>query len=244
MKTFKMAVCGLMLLPFTSVKADILGFTAGAELWQGGVEARAGNTGNSQALQFADDTRKAFYAAFEHPLPLLPNIAVRQQWAEYQGTTVLAGNMALASTAFTAKSTVSNQLSVDYTDATMYYELLDNSVLSLDMGVTARWLRTKSTVNTASMKATAPVPMLHAKGHLNILSTSTSVFFEGNYGDYSDNAVSDVRLGLAYQVVDLPALNLFVKLGVQRLDIDLVNEDGMDLKSVEDGVFCALEFDF
>jgi outer membrane protein len=244
MKTFKMALCGLLLLPLTTVQADILGFTAGVEVWQGGVDASAGNTGSRQALTFDDDTRKAFYAAFEHPLPLLPNIAVRQQSAEYKGNTVLAGAMTLAGTSFLAKSSVTNRLSIDYTDATLYYELLDNSVLSVDMGVTARWLRTQTSIDNAARKATTPVPMLHAKGHLNILSTQTSLFFDGNYGDYSDNTVYDARVGLAYQFVDLPALNFFVKLGVQRSEIDLNNEDSMDLKSVEDGVFCALEFDF
>ncbi len=86
--------------------------------------------------------------------------------------------------------------------------------------------------------------MLHAKGHVNILGTQTNIFFDGNYGDYSDNTVYDARVGLAYQFVDLPAFNLFLKLGLQRLDLDLNNEDGMDLHSTQDGVFAAFELDF
>ncbi len=244
MKTFGMAICGLLLFPYGAVQADIIGLTAGAEYWQGSAEGRAGNTGVSQGLNFADDSRRALYAAFEHPLPLLPNIAVRQQWSEHDGSTVLAGNSVLAGTTFLANSTIRNQLTVDYTDATLYYELLDNPVLSLDLGVTARWLRTETTWNTTSRKVTTPVPMLHAKGHVNILGTQTSLFFDGNYGDYSDNTVYDARVGLAYQFVDLPAFNLFLKLGLQRLDLDLNNEDGMDLHSTQDGVFAAFELDF
>ncbi len=244
MKTLSLAICGLLMLPYTAVQADIVGFTAGAELWQGNVDGRAGNTGVSQSLNFDDDTRRVLYAAFEHPIPLLPNIAMRQQWAEYKGSTVLAGNTVLATTSFAAQSSIINQLSIDYTDATFYYELLDNAVLSIDMGMTARWLRTETIFNSATRKATTPLPMLHAKGHFNILGTQSSLFFAGNYGDYSDNAVYDAQLGLAYQFVDLPAFNLFVKLGVQRMDLDLNNEDGMDMKNVQDGVFAALEFDF
>ena len=244
MKTFGIAICGLLLFPYTAVQADIIGFTAGAEFWQGSAEGRAGNRGVSQALNFDDDSRRALYAAFEHPLPLLPNIAVRQQWSEHVGNTVLVGNSALAGTSFPAQSAIRNQLTVDYTDATLYYELLDNPVLSLDLGVTTRWLRSETTWNTTSRKVTTPVPMLHAKGHVNILGTQTSIFFDGNYGDYSDNTVYDARVGLAYQFVDLPAFNLFLKLGLQRLDLDLNNEDGMDLHSTQDGVFAAFELDF
>lgn len=244
MKTFGMAICGLLLFPYTAVQADIIGFTAGAEYWHGSAEGRAGNSGVSQGLNFDDDSRRALYAAFEHPLPLLPNIAVRQQWSEHEGNTVLVGNSMLAGTTFLANSTIRNQLTVDYTDATLYYELLDNPVLSLDLGVTTRWLRTETTWNTTSRKVTTPVPMLHAKGHVNILGTQTSIFFDGNYGDYSDNTVYDARVGLAYQFVDLPAFNLFLKLGLQRLDLDLNNEDGMDLHSTQDGVFAAFELDF
>lgn len=244
MKTFGMAICGLLLFPYTAVQADIIGFTAGAEYWHGSAEGRAGNSGVSQGLNFDDDSRRALYAAFEHPLPLLPNIAVRQQWSEHEGNTVLVGNSMLAGTTFLANSSIRNQLTVDYTDATLYYELLDNPVLSLDLGVTTRWLRTETTWNTTSRKVTTPVPMLHAKGHVNILGTQTSIFFDGNYGDYSDNTVYDARVGLAYQFVDLPAFNLFLKLGLQRLDLDLNNEDGMDLHSTQDGVFAAFELDF
>ena len=68
-----------------TVSADVIGLTAGAELWQGDLDGRAGNTAASQSLNFNDDHRKAFYVAFEHPLPLLPNVAVRQQWSKHDG---------------------------------------------------------------------------------------------------------------------------------------------------------------
>lgn len=244
MKTFGMAICGLLLFPYTAAQADIIGLTAGAEYWQGSAEGRAGNRGVSQALNFDDASRRALYAAFEHPLPLLPNIAVRQQWSEHNGNTRLLSGTALGNTTFPALSSINNKALVDYTDATLYYELLDNPVLSLDLGVTTRWLRTETIWNNTSRKVNTPVPMLHAKGHMNILGTKTSIFFDGNYGDYSDNTVYDARVGLAYQFVDLPAFNLFLKLGVQRLDLDLNNEDGMDLHSTQDGVFAAFELDF
>lgn len=229
------------------VTADVLGVTVGAEWWQANPEGRAGDTGFSQPLHFDDDSHSAFYAAFEHPIPLLPNMMLRRQTLSFQGDTRLAGTLQLHDVVYAAQSQVNNHLSLEYTDASMYYELLDNDILSVDLGVSARFLQTDVSITqggTVARGVSTPLPMVYANAVVGVFGTNSSLFFNGNYGRYDGHQMSDLRAGFAYEWIDLAAFSLSVKLGVQRLDLDLNDEDRMDVDLLADGVFLGLEADF
>lgn len=229
------------------VLADVLGVTVGAEWWQANPDARAGDTGFSQPLHFDDDSHSAFYVAFEHPIPLLPNVMLRRQTLSFQGDTQLAGTLRLYDKVYAAQSQVNNGLGLEYTDASFYYELLDNDILSLDLGLSARFLQTDVSVTqgaTVARGVSTPMPMLYANAAVGVFGTNSSLFFNGNYGRYDGHQMSDLRAGFAYEWIDLAAFSMSVKLGVQRLDLNLNAEDRMDVDLVSDGVFLGLEADF
>jgi outer membrane protein len=247
MKTFLPALGVLMLCSSPVLQADVLGVTVGAEWWQANPEGRMGDTGFSQRLDFDDDSHSAFYAAFEHPIPLLPNLLMRRQTLSFQGDTVLPGELRLYELPYAAKSRVNNELNLEYTDASFYYELLDNDILSMDLGLTARFLQTDLMIRqTASVSkgVSTPMPMLYGNANIGIFGTHSSLFFTGNYGRYNEQQMSDLRAGFAYEWIDLTAFSLTVKLGVQRLELELNNEDRMDADLLMDGAFIGLEADF
>lgn len=236
-----------MLLSSSVVSADVLGLTVGAEWWQANPDGNAGDAGFSQPLNFDDDSHSAFYAAFEHPIPLLPNVMMRRQTLSFQGDTTLPGELRLHDMVYQAQSQVRNQLSLEYTDASLYYEMLDNDILSLDMGVTARFLQSDVSVTqatTVSRGLSTPLPMLYGQAVVGVFGTNSSLFFSGNYGRYDGHQMSDLRAGFAYEWIDLAAFSLSVKLGVQRLDLELNSEDRMDVDLLAEGVFIGLEADF
>src|SRR5690606_17476042 len=65
----------------TAARADILGFEFGAYRWQadyeGSVRSGSDRLDLEQTLGFDDDDIDVFYAAFEHPLPLIPNLRLQ-----------------------------------------------------------------------------------------------------------------------------------------------------------------------
>ena len=110
-----------------SVQADtILGVYVGAYAWQTGISGDVddGSTKFSieDDLDFDDETNSVLYAALEHPIPALPNVSLTQTSLEFGGA-----------------DDSGNDLDLDFThtDATLYYEVLDN-IVSLDFGITAR----------------------------------------------------------------------------------------------------------
>lgn len=247
MKNFLPVLGMFMFCSSTLAHADVLGVTVGAEWWQANPDVRMGDTGFSQPLNIDDDSHTAFYAAFEHPIPLLPNLLMRRQTLSFQGDTVLPGELRLYELPYAARSHVNNELSLEYTDASFYYELMDTDILSLDMGLTARFLQTDLIIKQAtsvSKGVSTPMPMLYGNACIGVFGTNTSLFFTGNYGRYDGQQMSDLRAGFAYEWIDLAAFSLTVKLGVQRLELELNNEDRMDADLLMDGAFIGLEADF
>lgn len=241
-------VAVLAITAATNAKADVAGVTAGIEMWQADPTLTAGDTGYAQSLTAGDENTTAVYVAFEHPIPLLPNLALRRQSLDFSGSTTLAAELRLDGVAFPKDTVLDNQLKLAYTDASLYYELLDNDLVSLDLGVTARFVKADANAsaanNSASTDFSVPLPMFYWNASLGIPATSASVFFTGNYVNYSDNSFYDARAGLAYEVIDATAMSLAVKLGVQKLDLDVQDQDNIDAKVALDGAFLALEIDF
>lgn len=241
-------VAALTMTAAVHANADVTGVTAGVEMWQADPSITAGDTGYAQSLTAADENASAWYIAFEHPIPLLPNLALRRQSLDFSGSTTLAAELRLDGVVFPKNTVLDNQLKLAYTDASLYYELLDNDLVSLDLGLTARFVKGDANASTANSSASTdfsvPLPMIYWNANLGIPATSASLFFTGNYVNYSDNAFYDARAGLAYEVIDATAMSLAVKLGVQKLDLDVQDQDDLDAKVAIDGAFLAVEIDF
>ena len=135
MKVVVFILAGGLLSYHPQVQADLLGVTFSGDVAQLEVSGRAGDNLASQSLQFSDDRWQSWSIAFEHPLPLVPNVLLRRQNGNWTGQTQLRGDLQLDGQIFTSQSTITNALDLQTTDLSFYYEVLDNSLLSLDLGV-------------------------------------------------------------------------------------------------------------
>src|SRR6056297_2908400 len=90
-------------------------------------------------LDLGDDRNNLFYAAFEHGVPLLPNVRVHYLDVTSSGTETLSRSIEFNGEVFSFSEVVASEVEFTQKDAVLYYQLLDN-VLSLDLGIGARWL--------------------------------------------------------------------------------------------------------
>jgi outer membrane protein len=229
------------------VQADMLGVTLNADYSKLSLSGRGGDHQFSQPLQFSDDGWQSGSIAFEHPLPLLPNIALRRQAASWAGNTQLAGNLQLDEYLFASQSTIDNSLDLKSTDLSFYYEVLDNSLLALDLGVTAMVYDVELAVTEpASRMRTASgfLPLVYGNLTVQVWGTDTALFWQGHYTDYRDQQWAQTKVGMSYQVLDLTALTFAVKFGWQHQSVKLTDTDQLDLDFQMKGPFLALEADF
>jgi outer membrane protein len=247
MKVVSLVVGGIFLLGSQHVQADMLGLTLNADYANLSLSGRGGDHQFSQPLQFSDDHWQSWSIAFEHPLPLLPNIAVHRQNGNWMGSTLLEGDLRLDEHTFARQNILDQSLDITATDISFYYEVLDNSLLALDLGITAMVFDAELAVAEPASyqrKASGFLPLLYVNLTTQVWGTDTSLFWQGHYTDYRDQKWSKTNVGLAYQFVDFTALTLAVKFGWQQRSLVLTNQDQLDLDFKMSGPFLALEADF
>jgi len=246
MKLAVVALAGAMLLLDSQARADMLGLTLTADVAKLGLSGRAGDHGFSQPLQFSDDSWQSGSISFEHPLPLIPNIAVRRQSATWAGRTELSALLQLDQIGYGRQSTIRNSLDLQSTEVNLYYELLDHSLLSFDAGISALVYDIALAVAEPEKRrgASGILPLVSAHLTVPLWGIDSAVFWQGNYSNYRDQRWTESKIGFSYQMVDLKFFSAAVKLGWQEQSVALINRDRLDLDFQMTGPFLALEADF
>jgi len=160
----------------------------------------AGSSQNlEQTFGFSDSQDIFFKGYLEHPLPFLPNLKLGYTTLSTTGTQSVDlfswGNFSR----FTGD--IANKLTLDITDATLYYELLDNWA-EVDTGLTFRHISGDMSVSTrlssdfASFSTTTP--MLYGKIRAHIPSTELSLQLEANAIAFTGINAYDYELSARY----------------------------------------------
>jgi outer membrane protein len=137
-------------------QADIIGAKAGYNYW------KTANHGDFQTI----------YAQLEHPIPLLPNLAVGYSKLDH------------------------DKLKFDSYDASGYYEILDNGNIALDLGLGVRRFDSGK-LRDASFSDT--VPMLTADIEL-FEASALSFYSKLNVGRTSDTDFNDFEIGARFDL--------------------------------------------
>ncbi len=249
MKKSVLSMAAVALLAGPAALADTLGGVyLGADLHFADTTGSFGQTGNQQDFSFDDKNQSSFYIKVEHPVPLLPNIKVQANSLNSEGSTSLNRTFVFDNQTFAVGSTVAQDLDLSNIDATFYYEILDNDLVSLDLGVTAKYIDGDISVSNQSQNAvqdlSAVIPMGYAYGSFGLLGTATKVFAEMNYVSYDGSSLSDLQFGIAYEVIDTLAIDVALKAGVKKTKLELDDIDNVDADLTFDGAFISAELHF
>lgn len=171
MKKSVLSMVALAVLAGPAAMADTIGGVyLGADLHFADAKGSFGQTGNQQNFEFDDKNLSSFYIKLEHPVPLLPNIKLQRNSLTSDGTTTLNRTFEFDNQVFAVGTDVAQDLDLSNIDATFYYEILDNDLVSLDLGVTAKYIDGDITVASQGQSATqdlsAVIPMGYLYGSL------------------------------------------------------------------------------
>lgn len=240
------------LLLTSAVQADtLLGVYLGGDVWRTKTEGGFANSNELQSFNFNDKTQGSFYVALEHPIPLLPNIRIQHNGLESQGLTTLDSAFTFNDQVFLAGTDVNNRLDLTNTDYVLYYEILDNSLVSLDFGVNAKHVKAKvdvadsaTGVFSAHQSASQVVPMLYTSAIVGLPLTGLDIFAQGSYAALDDNRLYDVQAGIAYKVIDNLVVDVRVKVGYRAVNLKLDDIDDLYTDIDFKGAFAGIEVHF
>ena len=181
-------------------------------------------------------------AYLEHPLLLLPNVKLGYTTLSHKGNSNVNdftwGNIN------DYRGSVDSRLSLDFTDVTLYYELLDN-LAEVDGGLTFRYITGDMGVHSSDVSDgvvfTTWIPMLYGKVRFNMPVTNLSLQIEANAISYWDITTYDYELSARYTVL----MGLGLEAGYKALHLnsdELV--DGFNADISFSGPYAAVIWDF
>src|SRR5690606_19424793 len=131
--TSKQTIVALLLtgLSVESYGATIYGLHAGVGQWYLDLQGDVGQYGATTTLNdlgFKDETSNVFWAALEHPVPILPNLKLMHSSISATEPSITSQSFIIGGVQIDARVQVVTDIDLSHTDATLYYELLDNWV--------------------------------------------------------------------------------------------------------------------
>ena len=242
----------LALLSCSSLTADIIGgevslafhnhAPSGHASYALPVTGTATSANLEDTLGWSDSQDMMLKAYIEHPFPFVPNVKIAHTKLSHDGS----GSVSLFSWGDIVNFTgnVKSDLSLNITDVTLYYELLDNWV-EVDAGLTARYMSGDINVNTfltgEHVDFSSFIPMVYAKTRFNFPVTDISLQIEANAISYSGATFYDYEVSTRYTF--LMGLGLEAGYKVYHVDSDNLTSG---LKSNMDfsGAYAAIVWDF
>jgi len=230
----------------TSVQADtLLGLYVGGQIWAADSSGTFGDSSDQENFNLDDETQGSFYAAFEHPLPLIPNIKIARTTLDTDSVTTLNSgvNFDFGGVSYNSASEVTTKFDLTYTDYTLYYEIFDNDLVSIDFGITGRDFDTDITLtqggNEGDLSASGVIPMLYAYTNIGLPFTGFNVFGEGNFLALDDNSIYDVQVGISYELIDNLAVDVNLTLGYRAVQLEIDDLDNLNSALDFKGVFAG-----
>jgi len=207
-----------------SASADVLlGGDIEANVWQQNITYKGNGIDQED-----DQTAYTFEASIEHFIPLIPNPKI-------------------------AQSSVESEY-VEYTkrDFTLYYEFLDNDLISVDAGLGVTQLSNGLVKNLNGTWSTTSgmIPHVYGAVEVGIPATPFFVYVKGTGFSYRDRHMLDVSAGVQY-AIPLALVDLELQVGFRKQEFDLDrfdifswNVQRIDLNSEVEGVFAGVNIDF
>jgi len=248
MKKLGALVCAA-LLSSTANADTILGGYVGAQAWNMGASGGFAQNESLAEFDFEEETNSSFYAALEHPIPLVPNIKIARTTMDTSGSALIDSQFTFGDEVYLVNSQLDTTVDMTTTDYILYYEILDNDVISIDLGVSAKQLEGEFVVSdengrTSSENFDGYIPMAYGKVQIGLPFTGLGVYAEGSFLAIDDDSLTDYQVALTYNFMETLALDLTLQAGYRNTTLDVNDLDDIYADLEFDGAFIGLEFDF
>jgi outer membrane protein len=204
------ALFGVMIMP--NLQADtLLGADVEIGLWSPSYDA------GDASKNIIGKSKSVFVSAtLEHPVPLFPNLKISASQVD---------------------SSAYDYTKIDYTG---YYEILDNDMVSIDVGL---GISDFQDGHYLGLPFSEMLPHVYFDAELSFPLTNLTAYTDIHFLSVEDNSMTDAIVGLRYDF-ELIAVDLGVKAGyrIQRFDVEDFAQLSFDVETK--GAFLGFQADF
>lgn len=230
---------------FTAIALTLASASAsalpGLDLWAGGYSWNTAYSGTVAAtsggspidlsldttLGLEDSDNNVVWAAFEHPIPVIPNFQVKKTTLETTGMGEFTDSFTFGGNVIDVSQGLDSDVNLTHTDFTAYWGL-PLPVVTIDFGLNVRKFDGDLTINDATSVLDAPIPMAFARIGAELPLTGLAIMAEGNYIGYGDTNHMDYQVVVRYTIPAIPVLDVNIEAGYRafELNIDPTDFDG------------------
>ncbi|QSX34307.1 TIGR04219 family outer membrane beta-barrel protein [Shewanella avicenniae] len=224
--------------------ATVLGVKVGGDLlWAESTGALAELHHAKQNIDYKDTAQYSVWLNLEHPIPLLPNLRIRENHLETDGRLADA-EFVFQGVDYTGS--VKGTADLSNTDFVLYYEVFDNDILSVDLGGAYKKFSGEYRMSqdnfAGSIELDGGVYMGYASAEVSLITTGLFAYGELLAGiDY--NSIRDYQVGLGWQF-DGVALDTRVRLGYRQFNFEDPSFSGVTADMRFSGVTAGVEIVF
>lgn len=203
------------------------------------------NLSVSDNLGLKDSDNNVIWAAFEHPIPFIPDIQIKKTELETQGTGAFTQTFEFAGQSYAINEPLNSRISLNHTDITAYWGL-PIPFVTANLGLNVRKFDGDLAINTGVSELDTPVPMLFTRLGAELPLTGLELMAEANYIGYKDTSHLDYQVVLRYTLPVIPVLDVNLEAGYRSFQLDIdptdFNGDSGDLNADIDmsGVFLGV----
>lgn len=253
-KLITAAAC-LLALPSVAA-ADTLGIFVGAGNFDAEFSGTFKNSDTGERridlesdLDLDDSSASYVYIAFEHPIPVLPNIKLARTELDQSGRNELEEEITFDGKTYSVDTEVESVIDLSHTDITLYYELLDNWV-NFDLGLTIRKFDGEISITgradgfddeqTAKEAVDFPVPLIYGKAQFDLPLTGLYASVDANWIGYGGNVFFDAVGKVGYET----AIGFGVEAGLRSITLEIDDEEDVEADMDFSGLFLAAHYHF
>lgn len=232
------------------VNADLLRIEGAIGAWGSNPTGTIRYTGDNEfdvVDQAGLESSTSLYAwiNFKHPMPIMPNIRL-----EYVDPT-FDGDVSRLEWKGNTYANVSNTLSLTQYDATLYYNLLDNTFwTTLDLGVNVKFIEANYELNEISGFSPAVdeefslvIPLAYIRTRVEFPTTNLGIEGIARGMAYSGNSIIDAQVKIDYTMDFMPIIKPGLEFGYryQKMKFDGGNEN---IDATFSGIYGGMTFRF
>ena len=231
----------------TSALSDTLGFRVGGYSWQQDYSGEVQTDNDLQIdinddLGLDDESGNTLFVSLEHPIPVLPNVLIQHTELDVEENNILTREITFSGVTYAVSDEVNSDIDLSHTDATLYYEVLDNWI-HVDFGLTVRQfdggVNISSSTDASEEEIEEIIPMLYLAARVELPLTGFYVGASANGISAGDATLTDLQVNVGYET----DIGLGIEAGFRDFTLDY-EDDGDEADISVDGAYIGIFYHF
>ena len=231
----------------TTAHADLLDLNVGLNYWNNNMKVGGTYEGYYNSFKNEHDFKPVIWAKVEHKVPVLPNFKLRYTDLEHDAKTTITGSIKIDDKVYTDQANIKIDAKLSHFDVTPYYNVLNNDILSLGIGINLKIgdfkIEATDGITSAKIDYKGVAPLPYACSEIKL---PFDISLKGDVAGLAigDYAFYDAEIALEWEMFDVADVGASVEAGYRKIYASADDVEDLDLTYKSDGFFAGISVNY